>query len=51
MTVQFNDLTKSRDNDYYALSHPRFICFRDDKNCTDTLERVQEMKEMAMSLS
>ena len=50
MTVQFNDLTKSRDNDYYALSHPRFIEFREDKNETDTLERVLESKEMAMSL-
>lgn len=50
MTVQFNDVTKGRDNDYYALSHPRFIEFRDDKNITDTLERVLESKEMAMSL-
>ncbi len=48
MTVQFNDITKGRDNDYYALSHPRFIEFRDDKNTTDTLERVQESREMAM---
>lgn len=51
MTVQFNDVTKGRDNDYYALSHPRFICFRDDKDTTDTLERVLEMKQMAMNLS
>ena len=50
ITVQFNDVTKGRDNDYYALSHPRFIEARDDKDTTDTLERVQEMKEMAMSL-
>lgn len=50
MTVQFNDLTRSRDNDYYALSHPRFIEFRDDKDITDTLQRVQESKEMAMML-
>ena len=48
MTVQFNDITKGRDNDYYALSHPRFVEFRDDKNTTDTLERVQESREMAM---
>ncbi len=50
MTVQFNDLTQSRDNDFYALSHPRFIEFRNDKDTTDTLERVQESKEMAMNL-
>jgi len=50
ITVQFNDVTKGRDNDYYALSHPRFIEFRDDKNETDTLERVLASKEMAMML-
>ena len=50
MTVEFNDLTKSRGNDYYALSHPRFIEFRDDKDTTDTLERTLESKEMAMNL-
>ena len=50
MTVQFNDLTQARGNDYYALSHPRFIEVRHDKDTTDTLERVQESKEMAMTL-
>ena len=50
ITVQFNDVTKGRDNDYYALSHPRFIEFRNDKNTTDTLERVLDSKEMAMTL-
>lgn len=48
--VQFNDLTKARDNDYYALSHPRFLQIRDDVTKTDTLERVLELKEMAMQL-
>ncbi len=51
MTVQFNDVTKAKGSDTFALSHPRFIEVRDDKNETDTLKRVQEMKEMAMSLS
>jgi len=51
MTVEFNDVTKGRDNEHYALSHPRFVEFRNDKNTTDTLERVLEMKEMAMNLS
>ncbi len=49
-TVQFNDITKARNSDTWAFSHPRFIGFRDDKNTTDTLERVQESKEMAMML-
>ena len=51
ITVQFNDITKSRDNDYYALSHPRFIEIRNDKTETDTLERIQESKRMAMNLN
>ena len=51
MTVQFNDITKAKESDTWALSHPRFIEIREDKNTTDTLERVQEMKQMAMMLS
>jgi len=51
MTVQFNDLIKASSNDYYALSHPRFMEFRDDKDTTDTLEQVQKYREMAMELS
>jgi len=50
-TVQFNDITKARGSETYALSHPRFIEFRSDKDTTDTLERCLEMKEMAMNLS
>lgn len=48
MTVTCNDITQGRDNDYHALSHPRFVEFRDDKAETDTLERALEAKEMAM---
>jgi hypothetical protein len=48
--VQFNDLSKGANNDYYALSHPRFIQFRDDKDETDTLEKVLELREMAITL-
>ncbi len=51
ITVTFNDITKSRDNDFYALSHPRFKEIRTDKNETDTLERALESKQMAMLLS
>lgn len=50
MTVQFNDLTKAESNDFYALSHPRFISFRDDKTETDTLETAFKLREMAMQL-
>ena len=50
MTVQFNDLTKAEGNDYYALSHPRFIEIRNDKDETDTLEKVLQLREMAMML-
>lgn len=50
MTVQFNDLTKAEGNDYYALSHPRYIEIRNDKDETDTLEKVLKLREMAMEL-
>ena len=50
MTVTCNDITKGRDNDYHALSHPRFIELRNDKTDTDTLERALETKEMAMAV-
>lgn len=50
--VQCNDITKGRDNDFYALSHPRFMEDRsDEKNTTDNLERAFELREMAMELS
>lgn len=51
ITVQFNDITRGRSNEYYALSHPRFIEVRNDKDETDTLERILELKEMATNFS
>jgi hypothetical protein len=51
MEVQFNDLSKAENNDFYALSHPRFIEWRDDKDETDDLEKVFKLREMAMELS
>lgn len=51
MAVTCNDITKGRDNDYYALSHPRSGEVRTDKTETDTLERALELKQMAMELS
>jgi hypothetical protein len=51
ITVRCNDLTRARDNDYYALSHPRFIELRNDKTETDTLQRALDTKNMAKGLS
>ena len=50
LTVQFNDLTKAEGNDYYALSHPRFMEFRNDKDSTNTLEEAFQLKNMAMEI-
>lgn len=50
LTIQFNDLSKADGNEYYALSHPRFKEWRDDKDETDTLEKAFKMKEMATTL-
>jgi len=49
--VQFNDLSKASGNLHHSLSHPRFLELRNDKDETDTLQRAQELKEMAMELS
>lgn len=50
ITVQFNDLSKAKGHDYYALSHPRFIEIREDKDETDTLDKVFKLREMAINL-
>lgn len=50
LEVQFNDLTKARENEFFALSHPRFIEWRNDKDETDTLEKIYQLREMAMEL-
>lgn len=50
ISVEFNDLTKSDNNDFYALMHPRFIEIRNDKNETDTLEKVIQLRDMAKTL-
>lgn len=50
ISVEFNDIVKSENNDYYALSHPRFIEIRNDKNETDTLEKVIQLRDMAKGL-
>jgi len=50
MTLHCNDITKGRNNDYYALSHPRYQELRGPEKETDTLERALEQKEMAMEM-
>lgn len=50
LSVQFNDLTKAEGNDFYALSHPRFVEWRDDKDETDSLEKAFKLRDMAKNL-
>lgn len=50
MVVEFNDLSKAQNSDTYALMHPRFMNFRDDKTETDTLERITELRDMMKNL-
>ena len=50
ISVEFNDIVKSENNDYYALSHPAFIEIRNDKDETDTLEKVIQLRDMAKGL-
>lgn len=45
--VEGNDLTIGRNNEYYAISHPRYIQIRNDKNSTDTLESAKISLESA----
>lgn len=50
VSIEFNDLSKSQDNDYYALLHPRFVEFRTDKDTADDLNTIVELRNMAKSL-
>lgn len=50
LSVQFNDLTKAEGHEFYALSHPRFAEWRDDKDETDTLEKAIQLRDMARGL-
>ena len=50
LSVQFNDLTKAEGNDFYALSHPRFVEWRNDKDETDSLEKAFKLRDMAKNL-
>lgn len=47
-TLQFNDLLDDNQNKgFCALSHPRFIEWRNDKNETDDLNKVKALIDMA----
>lgn len=50
LSVQFNDLTKAEGHEFYALSHPRFAEWRNDKDETDTLEKAIQLRDMARGL-
>ena len=50
LSVQFNDLTKAEGHEYFALSHPRFAEWRDDKEDTDSLEKAIQLRDMARGL-
>ena len=48
-SVKFNDLSRATSNHWRALSHPRFIEIRNDKDSADTLEDVKKYRKMALS--
>jgi DNA ligase-1 len=50
MVVQFNDITIASGSQYYALSHPRYVELRGDKDVADDFTRIKEMVEMAKCL-
>ena len=50
ISVEFNDIVKSKNNNYYSLSHPVFIEIRNDKTETDTLDKVIQLRDMSYML-
>ena len=50
ITVEFNDLGKAVNSETYSLTHPVFVEIRNDKDETDTLEKVLKLREMAMEI-
>ena len=50
ISVEFTDISKSPNNDYFALVHPRYIEIRKDKTETDTLAKVKNLIQMAKEL-
>lgn len=51
ISIEFNDLSKPEYSDHYALVHPRFVAVREDKDTTDTLETVKNLRDMARQLA
>jgi len=49
--IEGNDLTKGRNNQHYAVSHPRFIELRSDKTYTDDIDRALLMLESAKNFT
>lgn len=49
MEVEFNDITQARGSSTWAFSHPRFIELRADKDETNTLQEIRDMKLMAIT--
>lgn len=50
MTVQATDVSKAKNSDYYALTFPRFLEFREDKTEADSLERILKSLEMVKTV-
>ena len=50
ITVEFTSLSKSENHDYYSLVHPRLIEVRNDKDETDSLNKVLRLIDMAKAL-
>lgn len=48
ITVKACDISKSDDNEYFALSNPRFIEIRHEKTEADDFERVKEQKQSSV---
>lgn len=49
ITVKANGVSQSK-NGEYSLLHPRFICFRDDKNIANTLQEILDIQDMIKGL-
>lgn len=43
LTVKATDISKAKNKEKFALTFPRFVCFRDDKTEADSFERIQEI--------
>lgn len=44
-TIKGNDITQAKKSNIYGVMHPQFLGFRNDKQETDTIERIRNMCE------